>query len=136
MHEYNECYLYHSFMETESDTQVRHLWELHLDMELVHLRVAAELFRRFDGRDPDQVLAPELPPPLTFESNADYVRDLLITQQDVTTRGTGYAREAHERFEAMQHAVMDGERPPSERVIDENRAISGAEYRLEQQLSP
>ncbi|MFG2073035.1 hypothetical protein [Nonomuraea maritima] len=135
-HEYNECYLYHSFMETESDTQVRHLWELHLDMELEHLRVAAELFRRFDGRDPDQVLAPELPPPLTFESNADYVRDLLITQQDVTTRGTGYAREAHERFEAMQRAVMDGERPPSERVIDENRAISGAEYRLEQQLSP
>ncbi|PZG19373.1 hypothetical protein [Nonomuraea aridisoli] len=130
-HEYNECYLYYSFMETESDPKVRNIWELHLNMELEHLRLAAEMFRRFDGRDPDQVLAPALPPPVTFEPNKGYIRDLLATQMDLTTLGTGYVREAHERFEKMQEAVMGGERPPSERVVDENRAISGEEYRLQ-----
>ncbi|MFI7703674.1 hypothetical protein [Nonomuraea sp. NPDC049480] len=130
-HEYNECYLYYSFMETESDPKVKSIWELHLNMELEHLRLAAELFKRFDGRDPDQVLAPALPPPVTFEPNKRFIRHLIATQIDQTTLGTGYVREAHERFERMQRAVMDGERPPSERVIDHNRAVSGREYRLQ-----
>ncbi|MCF6476450.1 ferritin-like domain-containing protein [Nonomuraea sp. MG754425] len=130
-HEYNECYLYYSFMETEPDPKVKAVWELHLDMELEHLRLAAELFKRFDGRDPDQVLAPALPPPVTFEPNKGYLRDLLATQIDCTTLGTGYVREAHERFTRMQETVMGGEKPASERVIDDNRAISGREYRLE-----
>lgn len=130
-HEYNECYLYHSFMETESDPRVKAIWELHLNMEIEHLRLASELFKRFDGRDPDQVLAPQLPPPVTFEPNKAYLRDLLATQIDCTTLGTGYVQEAHERFNRMQEAVMGGAKPPSERVIDDNRAISGREYRLE-----
>ncbi|MEO3803650.1 hypothetical protein [Nonomuraea sp. B1E8] len=130
-HEYNECYLYYSFMETESDPKVKSIWELHLNMELEHLRLAAELFKRHDGRDPDQVLAPALPPPVTFEPNKQYVRDLLATQIDHTTLGTGYVREAHERFSKMQEAVMGGEKPPSEVVVDDNRAVTGMEYRLE-----
>ncbi|WP_346107060.1 ferritin-like domain-containing protein [Nonomuraea maheshkhaliensis] len=130
-HEYNECYLYHSFMETESDPKVKAIWELHLNMELEHLRLAAELFKRLDGRDPEQVCAPELPAPVTFEPNKAYLRELLATQIDLTTLGTGYVQEAHERFEKMQEALMGGEAAPSERVIDDNRAVSGHEYRLQ-----
>ncbi len=130
-HEYNECYLYHSFMETESDPKVKAIWELHLNMELEHLRLAAELFKRLDGRDPEQVCAPELPAPVTFEPNKAYLRELLSTQIDITTLGTGYVQEAHERFEKMQEALMGGEVAPSERVIDDNRAVSGHEYRLQ-----
>ncbi|PZG44004.1 hypothetical protein C1I98_17745 [Spongiactinospora gelatinilytica] len=130
-HEYNECYLYHSFMETESDPRVKAIWELHLNMELEHLRLAAELFKRHDGRDPEQVLAPELPKPVTFEPNKDYIRELIATQIDYTTLGTGYVQEAHERFEKMQEQIMGGERAPSERVIEDNVHKSGEEYRLE-----
>ncbi|MFI0423437.1 hypothetical protein [Spongiactinospora sp. 9N601] len=130
-HEYNECYLYHSFMETESDPRVQAIWELHLNMELEHLRLAAELFKRHDGRDPEQVLAPELPKPVTFEPNKDYIRELIATQIDYTTLGTGYVQEAHERFEKMQEQIMGGERAPSERVIEDNVHKSGEEYRLE-----
>jgi hypothetical protein len=130
-HEYNECYLYHSFMETESDPKVKNIWELHLNMELEHLRLAAELFKKHDGRDPEQVCAPELPAPVTFEPNKSYIRDLIANQIDYTTLGTGYVHEAHERFERMQEALMGGEQPPSERVINDNRDKSGHEYRLE-----
>ncbi|WP_030841985.1 hypothetical protein [Streptomyces hygroscopicus] len=130
-HEYNECYLYYSFMEQEPDPKVKAVWELHLNMELEHLRVACDLMRRNDGREPEEVVAPELPNVLTFEPNKGYVRELLATQIDLTTLGTGYVREAHERFQAMQALLNDGDRPPSERVMEQHRDMFGREYRLE-----
>ncbi len=129
-HEYNECYLYHSFMATESDPKVKAIWELHLNMELEHLHAACDLMRRHDGREPEEVLAPELPQPVTFEPNKAYLRELLDTQIDLTTLGTGYVREAHERFERMQEQINGGEEPPSERVIDMHREQFGTDYRL------
>jgi hypothetical protein len=130
-HEYNECYLYYSFMEQEPDPKVKAIWELHLNMELEHLHQAADWFRRFDGRDPAEVLAPELPQPLKFEPNKELLRHLLATQIDLTTLGAGYVREAHERFEQMQQQIHGGEEPPSERVIAEHRQKFGDEYRIE-----
>ena len=49
-HEYNECYLYYSFLRQEPDPEVRAIWELHLAMEIEHLRIAADLMRRHEGR--------------------------------------------------------------------------------------
>ncbi|CAL9425608.1 hypothetical protein AB0A74_13495 [Saccharothrix sp. NPDC042600] len=128
-HEYNECYLYHSFMETESDPRIKAIWELHLNMELEHLRLACDLMRANDDREPEEVVAPELPAPVTFEPNKQYLRELLDTQIDLTTLGTGYVQDAHERFEALQDAIMGGEKPPSEVVVDLNRAEAGRDYR-------
>jgi hypothetical protein len=130
-HEYNECYLYYSFLQQEPDPKVRAIWDLHLNMELEHLRLACDLMRRYDGREPTEILAPELPNVLKFEENKQFVRNLLETQIDLTTLGTGYVREAHERFEAMQAAIHGGEEPPSERVIDEHWEMLGREYRHE-----
>ena len=130
-HEYNECYLYHSFMEQESDPRVRAIWELHLNMELEHLRLACDLMRRHDGREPAEILAPELPNVLTFEPNKQYLRELLATQLDLTTLGTGYVREAHERFERMQQALNSDGMPPSDQVLDAHREMFGREYRLQ-----
>ena len=130
-HEYNECYLYHSFMETESDPRVKAIWELHLNMELAHLRRACDLMRSHDGREPEEVLAPELPAPVTFEPNKEYLRALLTDTIDVTTLGVGYVREAHERFERMQERLNGAEPPPSDRVIEEHRERYGTDYRIE-----
>ena len=129
-HEYNECYLYYSFMEQESDARVKAIWELHLNMELEHLRIACDLMRRHDGRDPESVLAPELPEPVTFEPNKQLIRELLATQIDWTTLGTGYVQEAHQRFEEYQDRI-NAERGAQERVIDDHRDKFGDEYRLE-----
>lgn len=130
-HEYNECYLYHSFMEQESDPRVKAIWELHLNMELAHLQEACELMRRHDGREPQEILAPEVPNVLTFEPNKDYLRQVIAEQLDLTTLGAGYVREAHERFERMQEALSGGEAPPSDRVMERQRDEVGREYRLE-----
>lgn len=129
-HEYNECYLYYSFMQTESDPRVKGIWELHLNMELEHLRLACDMMRQAEGRDPEAMLPRELPEPVTFEPNKAYIRELLATQIDYTTLGTGIVWEAHERFEAMQDKI-NAERPSTEVVIDEHRHKFGDEYRLQ-----
>ncbi|HEX5741296.1 MAG TPA: hypothetical protein VFY17_07045 [Pilimelia sp.] len=130
-HEYNECYLYWSFMQQESDPKVRAIWELHLNMEIAQLRQAAELMKRHDGRDPADIFPAALPEPARFEPNKAYLRELLATQMDLTTLGAGYVREAHERFEKMQAALHGGEKPASERIITEHREKFGEEYRIE-----
>ncbi|GGO57272.1 hypothetical protein GCM10012287_52770 [Streptomyces daqingensis] len=135
-HEYNECYLYHSFMEQESDPKVKALWELHLNMELEHLHQACELMRRNDGREPAEILAPALPNVLTFEPNKNYVRQVIEEQLDLTTLGTGYVREAHERFEAMQAALNDGGPAPSDQVMTEHQEAFGRDYRMQEGEHP
>jgi hypothetical protein len=130
-HEYNECWLYYSFMAQESDPRIKAIWELHLQMELAHLQQAGDLLRRFDGREPEQIVGDAgLPEPLLFEPNKEYLRHLLATQTDLTKLGAGYVREAHERFEWMQRQVHDDTEPPSEQVIGAHQAEFGRDYRL------
>jgi hypothetical protein len=130
-HEYNECYLYYSFMQQETDPRVKAVWELHLQMELAHLQVVADWLRRFDGREPEQVVGSGLPEAVTFEPNKRYLRHLIETQLDLTKLGAGYVREAHERFEWMQQQVNGGEKAPSEQVVEVHRDWFGSDYRLE-----
>ena len=131
LHEYNECYLYYSFLQQEPEDRIKAIWELHLAMEIEHLQLAAELMRRHTQRDPEEILPPEIPETVVFEPNKAYLRDLLDTQIDLTTLGAGYVREAHERFERMQQQIHGGQEPPSERVINEHRTRFGREYRLQ-----
>jgi hypothetical protein len=93
------------------------------------------MMRRYDGRDPAEILAPELPNVLTFEPNKSYVREVIADQLDLTTLGTGYVREAHERFEAMQTAV-NGETSPSDRLMEQHQDAFGRDYRVEDEAHP
>jgi hypothetical protein len=132
LHEFNECYLYYSFLQQESDPRVKAIWELHLNMELAHLESAADLLRQFEGKEPEEVVGSDgLPEPIRFEPNKEFLRNLLATQLDLTTLGAGYVREAHERFQLMQERIHGGEEPPSEQVIALHREMFGDEYRLE-----
>jgi hypothetical protein len=131
LHEYNECYLYWSFMQQESDRKVKAIWELHLNMELGQLHEACELMRKYEGRDPVELLPKELPDPVTFEPNKAYLRELLETQIDFTTLGTGFVREAHERFQSYQDAILGGEPPASDQVIAmHTQMFDGEDYRM------
>jgi hypothetical protein len=131
MHEYNECYLYHSFAAQESDPRIRDLWEQHLEMEIAQLHVACDLMRRYDGKEPEEILPPSLPDPVIFEPNKEYVRQVLADQLEWTTDGVEHGAEKHGRYQAYQAAVHGDDRVPSEQVIEDNRSAQGREYRLE-----
>ncbi len=129
--EYNECYLYHSFMQQEPDERIRALWELHLNMEITQLQTACEMLHRYEGREPIEIGLPaQLPEPVSFEPNKEFVRQVLAGQVDMTTEGTRYGADPHTRYEDYQKAVNAG-MVPSEEVIDQHREEFGHEYRLE-----
>ncbi|CUU56236.1 hypothetical protein Ga0074812_107120 [Parafrankia irregularis] len=130
LHEYNECYMYHSFAGQETDPRIARLWDLHLAMEIEQLRIAADLLKRYDGREAAEVLPAALPEPVLLEPNKQYVREVLATQLDLTSLGTGYVMDAHHRFQDNLRKVNAGG-SPSEEVIDAHRDRFGAEYRLE-----
>jgi hypothetical protein len=133
VHEYNECYLYYSFMEQEVEPAIKNVWETHLAMEIGQLQAAADLMRRYEDRDPAELLPREIPNVLLFEPNKEFLRTLLAEQMDLTTLGTGYVREAHERFVRMQERLNGTVPPPSDLVVAEHEGRYGTDYRSEQE---
>jgi hypothetical protein len=79
LHEFTEVANYYTCYMTESDTRIKGIWELFLGYELEHLRIAGEHFKRVDDRDPEQVVGTDLPTPATFETNREYVTNVLET---------------------------------------------------------
>jgi len=137
LHEYNECWLYWSFLETETDPRIKKIWETHLAMEIEQLKSAVELMKKLDGRDPAvEMLPKELPQPLTFETNKDYVRKVLAETVDLTADHEDFVRveslPSDNRYRWYQSQVINGG-APSEQIIDHHRAQTGNEYRLETQ---
>lgn len=132
-HHYNECYLYHSFMSQESDSRIKAIWELHLAMELEHLRLACEMMRRYEGIEPEEILPEELPEPTLFQENKEYVRQVLASQVDLRTMGTQFVpldqlpKDA--RYFEYQQVVHSGGFVPSERIIEEHVSAHGDDYR-------
>jgi hypothetical protein len=78
------------------------VWELNLQMELAHLQQAADLLRRFDGREPEEIVGIGLPEPFGFDANRDFLRRLLATRLDPDTLGSSPIREVPEVREARQ----------------------------------
>jgi hypothetical protein len=87
LHEANECYLYWSCVEHESNPRIQTIWERMLDYELGHFALARDLFERFERRDAEEVLDPRLPEPLPFTSQRDFVRGVLKNEVDLRASG-------------------------------------------------
>ena len=133
MHEYNECYLYYSCMQTEVDKRIRKIWQHNLDCEIGHLHAAAEMLREFEGIDP-QSLIEDFPELTEFQPNKEYVREILESQIDLTADGTEYVTvdslPDDARYFQYQKTVNQDGKVPSIRVIDEHVDLFGEEYRF------
>lgn len=135
LHEYNECWLYWSCLQTEEDPRIKSLWELHLNMEIEHLRIACESLRDVEGREAVEFLPKKgMPAPLSFEPNKEYVRDVLErtcawTSYDSQFVDVDELPRDHRYFEYQRKVNAGG--TPSEQVIERHRREKGSEYRVE-----
>src|SRR5690606_26135457 len=122
-HKYNEVYMYWSMMSDEIDDRIKKIWELHLEMELGQLQVAAGLLRKYEGVEAAEILPPSLPDvPVKFETNKEYVRSVLESQIDLRKDGMDYVDvddlPSKHRYFAYQKTMNAGG-APSEDVIDQ-----------------
>lgn len=134
LHEYNECWIYWSLMLEEPDPRIRAIYELHLHMELEHLRLAGEMMKRVEHRDPAEILPGPFVRPLSFRENKAYVRSVLQTQVDLTAHGSMFVPVSSltpdHRYFAYQNQSNNGW-SPSEAVIEQAVEVNGTDYRHE-----
>lgn len=142
MHEYNECYLYYSCYMDEKDLRIKQIWEELFEEELSHLHKAAELLQKYENRSWQEVIPDgEFPELLCFNSNIDYVRDVLQN----TVRNTSYFDDYPSindipddaKFFFFQNRLnCDVPCVPSHRVIDNYINCKGMDYRYETKPNP
>jgi rubrerythrin len=80
LHEFTECANYYTCYSTEVDPRIKQIWELFLNYELEHLRIAAEALKKHENREPEEIIGDSLPTPATFEENKQYVIRVLEDQ--------------------------------------------------------
>jgi len=141
-HEYAECYLYWSCYQTETDRYVRELWEQNLHMEIGHLHKAAELLRKYEGKDACEVIRnPVFPEPLSLHENINYVRGVLENTVQYTSDREGYKKiddlPRNADFFRFQNTVQPSPRAvPSHKVIETYIAKHGQDYRFQIAQNP
>ena len=142
VHQFTECWLYWSCHETETDPDIKNVWYLLFQQELMHLHTAEELLKEYEGKTWPQVI-PEgnFPDPLRLESNIPYVRDVLARTVNITAQKEAYVdvsklRSGNSFFEYQQRVNVPIDDVMSHRVIDDYIAKNGEDYRFETAPNP
>ena len=141
-HEYTECYLYWSCFMTETDRRIKCIWEEHLEMEITHLHKAAELLKKYEGKEWQQVIPDgNFPEPISLHENIDYVRKILCATVQFTGCKEGYEKVCDltesSNFFAFQSLVAPSDDiVPSHCVISTHIKKYGKDYRFETKENP
>lgn len=135
-HEYVEAYLYWSCYMTETDGRIRALWEENFNIEVGHLHKAAELLKKYEGKEWQQVICDgTFPAPLSLHENIGYVREVLGNTVQFTGVKEDYAKvctlPADADFFRFQRIIAPTvETVPSHNVICSRIRRAGSDYRF------
>ena len=141
-HEYCECYLYWSCYMTECDARIKKLWETHLEMEIGHLHKAAELLKKYEKKEWQQVIeGGEFPEPISLHENVEYVRTVLKNTVQFTSDREDYKNlnelPQNADFFLFQEIINgSGRNNASHLVIKEAIEKNGSDYRYEVSPTP
>lgn len=128
LHEANEVYNYFSCVESESDPRLKRIWETFLDFELGHLNTVMDLFKKIERRDPMEVLPTHLPDPMAFESQREFVRQVLDLEVNLSADGPNFVDRSRENSRTLTYRqTVNAGGSPSEQVASEYRWAPGTE---------
>jgi len=141
-HQYTECYLYWSAMETETDPAVKAVWERLFEQEVSHLHFAAELLETYEGKEAAQVIPDgTFPDPLRLTGNIEYVRGVLAAtvcntalREDWTSVNDLSPRADFFRYQGIVNDDVAG--VESHAVIERVIRRNGEDYRFEVAPNP
>jgi hypothetical protein len=129
--EANEVYNYYSCMQSETNPRIKAIWERFLDYELGHLGLVAELMKKHEGRDPNELLPETMPDPIAFQSNRDFVRQVLSQEVDLRANGVNYVPLDQESRASIDYRnQLNSEGSPTETVAAGYQWRPGTELNL------
>ena len=141
-HEYCECYLYWSCYITETNPYVKALWEENFAIEIAHLHKAAELLKKYERKDWEEVIpCGDFPAPISLHENVEYVRNVLGNTVQYTSNREDYVKVSALSKDADFFRFQDTVNPsvqivPSHCVISDYIRRRGADYRFQVAPSP
>jgi rubrerythrin len=131
MHEACEVYNYYGCVQQEKNPRVKAIWERFLDYELGHLNFVSELFKEVERRDPAEILPERMPEPIRFESQREYVRQVLSEEVDLRADGPDFVQKEDEPAGSLAYREqMNAEGSPSQMVAAGYRWAPGTELTL------
>ena len=77
LHEFTEVCTYYNCYEDEENENLKQIWEEFLGFELGHLQIAANLLKKHEKRDPEEIIGNKIILPCRFKSQKEYVTDIL-----------------------------------------------------------
>jgi hypothetical protein len=129
MHECMEVYNYWSCVKGESNPRIKKIWERFLDYELGHLHFVMDLMRQTKKVDPAMLVPRNLPDPVTFASQRDFVRQTLENEVGFSANGPtivpSFDQEGPES--KVYREMMNAAGSPSETVAKGYRWTPGGE---------
>lgn len=82
IHEFTEVCNYYTCYKDETDKKLKQVFEEMLNFEIEHLKYAAELFQKAENRDAEEVIGNKVYETCHFESQKEYVAEILTTEID------------------------------------------------------
>lgn len=102
LHKATEVYNYYGVLQQETNSHVKALWEKFLDFELGQLHAVQNMFKNMERRDPAEVLPDTLPEPIKYQSQRDFVREVLRKEVGFRAKGMDFIPSADDESEATK----------------------------------
>src|SRR5690606_20549425 len=129
--EATEVYNYWSCVQSEGNARIKKIWERFLDYELGQLQHVAELFARYEKRDPAENIPEKLPDPIDYVAHRDFVRDVLRNEVNLSSRGTEYVPRTEESPETRAYRdTLNSEGSPTDTVAADYVWTPGTELNV------
>ena len=117
LHEAVEAWCYHACVQQEGESRIKALWEQMLDYEIGQFHFVAGLLRSQQGQDPQRLVPRDLPEPLPFASQREFVRKVLREELELSVASQRYVPRSQESQATRDYrAHVDAEGSPSEAV--------------------
>lgn len=123
LHEFTEVCTYYNCYKDEDDDKLKMIWEEFLAFELGHLQIAADLMRKHENRDPEEIIGDKIVLPCHFESQKEYVTNILENEIDKRLDGkldmgyTTISKLPDDWASYDVQKVVNGEGAPTEQTI-------------------
>src|SRR3569623_250989 len=128
LHEANEVYNYYGCLTQESNPRIQAIWQRMLDYELGHFHMEAKLFKQHERMDPEEIVPAALPDPFPYESNREFVQEVLVREVNLRPDGPDFVDAEKEPEDSLAYREhMNSEGSPSEIVAAGYRWRPGTE---------
>ena len=121
IHEFTEVCNYYNCYKDEVCDRLKLIWEEMMQMEIAHLNIAADMFRKYENREPEEIIGTELILPCHFESQKKYVSKVIENEVDKRLCGDLHYKKIDElakdwpSYKVQECVNKDG--APSEQAI-------------------